>query len=81
MAKVGYFIITEAQAEVLDALRIPYETLNGRKCVKDWDAVTAQIEDIIWEDGEVSEVEGAWLDAIEEDVNYLYWSDEGHNWV
>ncbi len=80
MAKVGYYIISDAQAEVLDALRIPYETLGDLKCVSDWDAVIAQLDDIIWADGDESEEEGAWYDILSEYQDYLYWSTEAHSW-
>ena len=81
MARIGYYIITDEQATLLGQLNIAYETLGGLKCVADWDAVIAQIDELIWEDGEISEEEGIWYDTMSEAQDYLYWSTEAHSWV
>lgn len=81
MAKVGYYILTDAQAEILDALEISYVELGGLKCVSDWQALIDALDESIWADGEISDAEGAYFDVFSEAQNYLYWSDEGHNWV
>ncbi len=81
MPRIGYYIITAEQAAVLDELQISYEDLGGLKCVQDWDAVIAALDEKIWEDGEISDEEGAWYDTMSEYQNYLYWSTEAHSWV
>lgn len=81
MSKIGYYIITPAQAAILDILGIDYESLGGLLCVEDWDAVIAALDDKIWEDGEITEEEGGWYDTMSEYQNYLYWSTEAGSWV
>ena len=80
MARQGYYIITAEQARILDILRISYETLGNKYCVSDWQAVINQIDEIVWADGDVTEQEGAYLDAMSDFEEYMYWSTEAHSW-
>ena len=80
MSRVGYYIITAAQAEILDYLNISYESLGGKLCVRDWQSCINALDEMVWEDGEVSDEEGEMLDIMYEQVDYLYWSTEGKFW-
>ena len=82
MARSGlYYIITPEQAKVLDVFDIPYQELGGLLCVEDWDAVTARLEAIVWEDGDVDDTEAGYLDIMYNYEDYMYWSAEAHSWV
>lgn len=81
MAREGYYIITDEQAEILDMLKIPYSVLGGKKCVQDWQYCIEQLDEFVWKDGDLTDEEGAWQDTMYEQVTYLYWSTEGHFWV
>ncbi len=80
MSKVGYYIISNAQAGVLSALGIQYETLGGKNCVRDWQSCIDKVDELVWEDGEIDSNEETMLDIMEDQVSYLYWSVEGKTW-
>ncbi len=80
MARVGYYILSEAQAAVLTVFGISYETVGGLPCVTDLQSVIDQIDEIVWEDGELTDEEGGYLDTMYAGATYMYWSTEAHSW-
>ena len=80
MSRVRYYIITDAQAAILASFNISYEMLGGKLCVRDWQSCVDAVDEIVWEDGELSDEEGEMLDIMDEQVDELYWSTEGKFW-
>ena len=82
MSKIGYYILTEDQANLLQQYdEIEVVPLGGEYCVTDWQSVIDFFDDLIWEDGEVSDEEGEIMDILDQKVRYLYWSTEAHEWL
>lgn len=81
MARVGYYILTDAQADILTKLGIGFDFLGGKKCVHDWQSVIDQVEAEVYADDVVTDEEGEMLDTMYSQETYLYWSTEGHFWV
>ena len=81
MSKVRYYIISNAQAGVLDALGIQYETLGGKKCVRDWQSCIDAVDELVWQDEKIDSNEATMLDIMEDQVSCLYWSVEGITWI
>ena len=81
MSKVRYYIISDEQAGVLSKLGIQYETLGGKKCVRDWQSCIDAVDELVWQDGEIDRDEETKLDIMEKQVSYLFWSVEGKTWI
>ena len=82
MSKIGYYILTEDQANLLQQYdEIEVVPLGGEYCVTDWQSVIDFFDDLIWEDGEVSDEEGEIMDILDQKVRYLYWSTEAPEWL
>lgn len=86
MSRNGYYIINQEQATILTMLGFEVETLGGLSCLKEdenvsWQAVIERLDEKVWEDDDVSEEEGVWLDTMTEYQNYLFWSTEAQSWV
>ena len=81
MSKVRYYIISDEQAGVLSKLGIQYETLGGKKCVRDWQSCIDAVDELVWEDETIEPDEETMIDIMNDQVSCLYWSVEGKTWI
>ncbi len=82
MAKQVFYIISDAQAGILDALGLGsyYHTRSGKKYVNDFQDVIDAIYGAIEADGDVTENEEAQLEAfMDGGFNEVYWSTDAGN--
>ena len=77
MGQQVFYIITDAQAAILDAFGISYGQRSGKKYVTDFDSVYASLQAAMEEDGEFTEDEFGQLEAFA-DAGYheVYWSTD-----
>ena len=86
MARIGYYVITDAQAAILEEYDLAGDIvqLGGRYCVTDWisiqNAILEALDATYEDEDESNNAPDDYYKTMTESAEYMYWSTEAHSW-
>lgn len=87
MARVGYYVITDEQAAILEEYGFTDSLiqLGGLYCVTDWistqNAIMAALDATYDDEDESNDAPESYFTTMDIQAEYMYWSTEAHSWV